>query len=361
MNVLFVIKGNEIYVSQQAQVELAAGLQKRGVNILLSGNFSEEVATHLDELDLKYVTMFPTKAIDKKYTKDFAKLLKERQINLVHFIDGTSARNGIPALKRTNVKSVIYFGSKSLHWYDPSSYFTYLSPQIDAIIGNSNYVYDHVKAQLFGKNKEKAVRIFKGYNPEWFVNTEAKDLSEFGVKKGDMVVVSVGNHRKVKGIKYYLQSSHHLSTDKRVHYFLIGIKTQIPEFQKMKAESPMGDRIHLLGIRNDVMPILKSADVYAQTSLEEGFGRAISEAMSVGKPIVMTDAGGCTELIDKESGMIVPIKDPKAIADAISTLLNDDALRKRMGDKAKERISSVYNIEHTVDGTLALYERLVNS
>ena len=45
-----------------------------------------------------------------------------------------------------------------------------------------------------------------------------------------------------------------------------------------------------------------------QTSLEEGFGRAISEAMSVGKPIVMTDAGGCTELIDEHSGIIVPKK-----------------------------------------------------
>jgi len=360
MNVLFVIKGDEIYVSQQAQIELAAGLQRRGVNMLMSGNFSEEVANHLDQLELKYIKIFPTKSIDKKYTKDFAKLLKEYKIDLVHFIHGASARNGIPALKKTNVKSVIYFGSKSLHWYDPSSYFTYLSSQINAIIGNSNYVYDHVKAQLFGKNKEKAVRIFKGYNPDWFEDIESKDLSEFGVQKGDLVVCSVGNHRKVKGIKYYLESSHHLSTNKRVHYFLIGIKTQIPAFQKMKAESPMKDRIHLLGIRDDVIPILKNSDIYVQTSLEEGFGRAISEAMSVGKPIVMTNAGGCTELIDEDSGIIVPLKDSKAIGAAISKLLNDDGLRIQMGKNAKQRIGTVYHINDTVTDTLHLYQRLLN-
>lgn len=360
MNVLFVIKGNEIYVSQQAQVELAAGLQKFGVNMLLSGNFSEEVASHLDELQLKYIRVFPTQSIDRKYTREFGNILKEHKIHIVHFIDGTSARNGIPALKNTHVKSVIYFGSKSLHWYDPSSYFTYLSPQINAIIGNSNYVNDHVKAQLFGKNKEKAVRIFKGYNPDWFTDTEPKDLSEFGVREGDVVVCSVGNHRKVKGIKYYMRSSHHLSTDKHVHYFLIGIKTQIPAFQKMRAKSPLKERIHLLGIRNDVMPILKSCDIYVQTSLEEGFGRAISEAMSVGKPIVMTNAGGCTELIDENSGIVVPRKDPKAIGQAISKLVNDPDLRQQMGANAKERINSVYHISRTINDTLKLYQRLLN-
>jgi glycosyltransferase involved in cell wall biosynthesis len=360
MNVLFVIKGNEPYVSQQAQIELAIGLQKQGVNILLTGNFTEELVSHLKKFPVQYKKIFPTKSIDKEYTEQFRKVLKEHTIDLVHFVDGKSARNGIPALKGTSIKSVIYFGSASLHWYDPTSYFTYLSPQIDAIIGNSNFVYHHVKAQLFGKNKEKAVRIFKGYNPDWFVDAQPKDLSEFGIHEKDLVVCLVGNHRKVKGTKYYLQSSYHLNTDKKVHYILIGDNTQNDRFQKIKAGSPIKDQIHLLGRRNDVVSILKSCDIYAQTSLEEGFGRAISEAMSVGKPIVMTDAGGCTELIDENSGIIVPVKDSKAIGTAISKLLNDDALRIQMGKNAKERIETVYHINDTITDTLHLYQKLLN-
>ncbi len=360
MNVLFVIKGNEPYVSQQAQIELAIGLQKKGVNIILSGNFSEEVKSYLKDLPLNTEKVYPLQSIDKQYTEDFNHLLAKYQIDLVHFVDGKSARNGIPALKNSNVKSVIYFGSTSLHWYDPTSYFTYLSPHLDAIIGNSNYVYSHVKRQLFGKKKEKAVRIFKGYNPDWFTDYKPKDLSEFGISKNDLTVCLVGNHRKVKGTKYFLESSHYLHTDKKVHYILIGDQTDNDTFQKMKAESPMKDQIHLLGRRNDVVSILKSIDVYVQTSLEEGFGRAISEAMSVGKPIVMTDAGGCTELIDKNSGIIVPLKDSKAIGGAISKLINDDSLRIQMGKTAMERIRNEYHIDRTIDETLNLYQKLIS-
>lgn len=360
MNVLFVIKGDEPYVSQQAQIELAVGLQEKDVNILLTGNFSEEVLSHLKNLPLHYKKVFPKKTFDKKYTEQFQNLLKEHNIDLVHFVDGTSARNGIPALKNSKVKSVIYFGSASLHWYDPSSYLTYLSPHLDAIIGNSDYVYNHVKAQLFGKNKEKAVRIFKGYNPEWFVNVEAKDLSEFGIPKKAITVCLVGNHRKVKGTKYFIESSHHLKTDKEIHYILIGDQTDSSTFQKMKTSSPLKDNIHLLGRRNDVVSILKSIDIYAQTSLEEGFGRSISEAMSVGKPIVMTDAGGCTELIDENSGFIVPIKDSKAIGEKISELVNNESLRIEMGENAKNRIQTVFSVQNTIKDTYSLYKRLLS-
>ena len=360
MNVLFVIKGNEPYVSQQAQIELAVGLQEKGVNILLTGNFSAEVESYLKDLPITYKKVFPTKSVDKQYTKDFEELIREHKIDLVHFVDGKSARNGLPVIKNSKVKSVIYFGSTSLHWYDPTSYFTYLSPHLDVIIANSDYVYNHVKAQLLGQKKQKVTRIFKGYNPDWFNGVEGKDLSEFGIPKDAITVCLVGNHRKIKGIKYFLRSSHFISTEKEVHYILIGDQTDNQTFQKMREASPMKDRIHLMGRRNDVIPILKSIDIYAQTSLGEGFGRAISEAMSLEKPIVMTNAGGCTELIDKDSGIVVPRKDPKSIGGAISKLINDPSLRKEMGQNAKERIQTVYHINHTINDTLNLYQRLLN-
>jgi len=360
MNVLFVIKGNEPYVSQQAQIELAVGLQQKGVNILLTGNFSEEVEAHLKSLSIAYKNIFPKKSIDKKYTKDFDALVQEYQIDLVHFVDGKSARNGIPVIKNTNIKSVIYFGSTSLHWYDPTSYFTYLSPHLDMIIANSDYVYNHVKSQLFGKQKDRVARIFKGYNPNWFNDIRAKDLTKLGIPKDAITICLVGNHRKIKGTKYFLKSSHYITSEKNAHFILIGDQTDSDTFQKMREQSPMKDRIHLMGRRNDVIPILKSIDVYAQTSLDEGFGRAISEAMSLEKPIVMTNAGGCTELIDENSGIVVPRKDPKAIGQAISKLVNDADLRQNMGRNAKKRIQSVYHISRTINDTLNLYQRLLN-
>lgn len=360
MKILFVIKGNESYVSQQAQIELVAGLHNQGIDILLIGNFSKKVKEYLTDVKIKHKTVFPIKRIDRTYIKDFKKIIEKHQIDLVHFVDGKSARSGLMAIKNTPVKSVIYFGSGSLHWYDPSSYLTYLNPTLDAIICNSQFVYHHVTKQLLRKYKNKTVKIYKGYTPKWFENTPTKDVSEFGIPKDALVVCLIGNHRKIKGTKYFLESSHYLETTKNVHYILIGEKTDISFFKKSKEKSPIADKIHLLGPRTDVIPILKGVDIYVQTSLEEGFGRAISEAMCVGKPIVMTNAGGCTELIDETCGIITPIKNPKAIGKAISTLINNNELRTQMGINAKKRIESVYHIDDTVKNTVQLYKRLLN-
>ena len=82
--------------------------------------------------------------------------------------------------------------------------------------------------------------------------------------------------------------------------------------------------------------------------------------MSVGKPIVMTNAGGCTELIDEQSGIIVPIKNSKAIGEAISKLVNDNSLRLEIGKNAEQRIQTVYHINDTIKDTLNLYKQLLS-
>ncbi|MGB1170206.1 MAG: glycosyltransferase, partial [Flavobacteriaceae bacterium] len=79
------------------------------------------------------------------------------------------------------------------------------------------------------------------------------------------------------------------------------------------------------------------------------------------KPIIMTDAGGCTELIDETSGIITPIKNPIAIGRAISSLVNNDDLRIQMGINAKLRIKNRYHIDDTVEDTYELYHQLLTS
>ncbi|TVZ55384.1 glycosyltransferase involved in cell wall biosynthesis [Lutibacter sp. Hel_I_33_5] len=359
MKVLVVIRANETYATQQAQIELVLGLKKKGVSILLMGEFSDEVLTEVKKLDLNYISLYPIKKIDKNYTKSFKKVVIEQHIDIVHFIDGKASRSGLPALKKLPIKVITYFGSISLHWYDPTSYLTYLHPRVDAIICNSKFVFNHVKKQLLPKHKHKPILIYKGYNSDWFPEHKPFNLENLGIPKSATVACFIGNHRKVKGTKYFLQSSYHLSSKKEIHYLLIGKNTDANDLISIAKKSPIANKIHILGVRSDVISLLKSTDIYVQTSLSEGFGRAISEAMSVAKPIVMTDAGGCTELIDKESGIIVPVKNPQKIAKAISYLSDNKSNRKEMGKKAKERINSVYHINNTINDTLSLYKKLL--
>ena len=80
--------------------------------------------------------------------------------------------------------------------------------------------------------------------------------------------------------------------------------------------------------------------------------------MSVGKPIIMTNAGGCTELIDDTCGIITPIKNPSVLGKAISSLVNNNELRLQMGINAKKRMEKVYHIHDTVEDTFKLYQHV---
>ncbi len=361
MNVLFVINARFSFSSQIAQLALTKGLKSKGVNITVMGKFAPEVIDYFKKNNISYIEMFPLKKIDYNFINKFGTYVANNNIEIVHFVSGNFSRSGLIALKKLpNVKVVTYFGSISLHWYDPSSYLTYLHPRVNKIIGNSNYVYEHVKKQLFFTNKKKAARIFKGYNPDWFNNVVPFDYSKLGISKNSIVVCSVSNHRKIKGTRYFLEATNYLDTQKEVHFILIGSNTEDDSLKKYINSSKISKNIHVLGKRDDVPSLLAGADIYVQTSLSEGFGRAISEAMSVGKPIVMTNAGGCTELIDKNSGIIVPLKNAKKVGAAISKLTNDDSLRIKMGHNAKERISTVYHIDKTTEDTYKLYNDLLN-
>ena len=361
MNVLITINCKGPFSVYQAQIEMICSLKRIGIHIEVLGFYSDQISSFLDAKGIDHSPIYPKKKIDKRYIKDIKRIVLKKNIDILHVLDGKSLRNCVIAVKKEKVKLITYFGSASIHWHDISSYLTYLNPRVEKIICNSTYVFEHVKKQLFGKNKEKAVKIYKGYNPSWFENISPFDFSTIGISKNSIIVIFAGINTKNKRISDFIKSSKHITTDKEVHYVIIGKGTNAKDLENHKAKSPLKNNIHLLGLRPDAVSLIKAAHLYVQTSLSEGFGRAISEAMSLGKPVVMTDAGGCTELIDESCGIITPIKNPKAIGKAISILINDDALRAQMGVSAKKRIESVYHIDDTISDTIQLYKRLLDT
>lgn len=360
MNVLFVCSFTGGKNISKAQIEVILLLSKLCNNIALVGNFSDEIYSIFINSNIQITRIFPKKKFDKQYADSVNTIIAENNIDLVQFFNGKASRSILHYNNNKTVKFVSYFGSSSLHWYDIFSYLTYLSPKLDAIICNSNYVYNHVKKQLFGKNKQKAKMIYKGYSSSWFKNVEPYDYNILNIPSDAIKVCLVGNSRKIKGIKYFIESFDYLNTDKEVYYIVVGNKTDSEEFKNIKNKIPNGQNILLLGAKENALSLIKGADIYVQTSLNEGLGRAICEAMCLEKPIVMTNAGGCIELIDKNSGIVVPIKDSAKIGKAISTLVNNEDLRISMGKNAKKRIDNKINIQKNAEEKYLLYKSLVN-
>tara|TARA_B100000795_G_scaffold264263_1_gene244542 strand:- start:687 stop:1775 length:1089 start_codon:yes stop_codon:yes gene_type:complete len=359
INVLITINCKGPFSVYQAQIEMICSLKNKGVNIKVIGFYSDKIKCFFDEKGIDNSSIYPKTRIDNQYIKDVRNNIKENKIDILHVLDGKSLRNCVLAVKKEKLKLITYFGSASIHWHDLSSYLTYLNPRVDKIICNSTYVFEHVKKQLFRKNKNKVVKIYKGYNPKWFKDIIPFDYNAIGISKESFIVAFAGTNTKNKRISDFIKSSRYLETEKEVHYVIFGKDTDAENLKKCRQESPIKNNIHLLGLRPNAVSLIKGSSLYVQTSLSEGFGRAISEAMSVGKPVIMTDAGGCTELIDENCGIITPVKNPEAIGKAISTLVNNDKLRIKMGNNAQKRIEKVYHINDTVDDTLDLYNRLL--
>jgi L-malate glycosyltransferase len=124
-------------------------------------------------------------------------------------------------------------------------------------------------------------------------------------------------------------------------------------------EHHLEKHVFLLGFRPDVLSLLKAFDVFVMSSVMEGLGTSLLDAMAAGKPIVATRAGGIPEVIaDGETGLLVEPRDHHAMADAIVRLLEDEALRRRMGEAGLARARAQFSAERMVKETLTVYRRV---
>lgn len=119
-------------------------------------------------------------------------------------------------------------------------------------------------------------------------------------------------------------------------------------------------RIRVLGFRDDVPRILCVVDVFVLSSIWEGLGRALTEAMAVGLPVAATAVDGIPELVRQgETGLLCSPRDPAALADNIVWLLEHPEEARRMAALGRARTRPLYTSERMVQGIEAVYERLL--
>ncbi len=117
--------------------------------------------------------------------------------------------------------------------------------------------------------------------------------------------------------------------------------------------------VELLGHRDDIAALLRKADIACLPSYREGLPKFLLEAMATGLPVVSTDVVGCRQaVLDGVTGLLVPARDPVALADALQRLVEDGAARARMGAAGRARALSEFADERIQQLTLAQYQAL---
>ncbi|MBT3931138.1 MAG: glycosyltransferase family 4 protein [Rhodospirillaceae bacterium] len=123
--------------------------------------------------------------------------------------------------------------------------------------------------------------------------------------------------------------------------------------REIEADPALRDRIRFLGYRDDMADLMRAADIFTLPSHREGMPRSIIEAMLTGLPVVATDVRGSREeVVDGETGLLVPVRDAPALAHALQSLVQDPARRHAMGAAGLERGRRLYDERLVIDRQL---------
>ena len=132
-----------------------------------------------------------------------------------------------------------------------------------------------------------------------------------------------------------------------------------PSLERQIKELHLEKHVLLPGFRADVLSFIRSFDVFVMSSLFEGLGTSLLDAMALSKATVASDTGGIPEVVSHgQTGLLVPPRDAGELASAITALLKDPARRERMGAAGLERVKRLFSADAMVEKTLAVYRNL---
>ena len=184
-----------------------------------------------------------------------------------------------------------------------------------------------------------------------------------GIRAGAFVVGTVGRLTPIKGIEYLLQAVSLLVREQTVpsiQVVIVGVGPSRTALEGLAQRLGISERVRFMGERQDVPRLLGLFDIFVMPSLHEGIPMALLEALDAGCPVIASAVGGVPEVVrDGIDGMLVPSKDPAAIADAIQALYASQPLRARFQKAGPERVVTEFNAERMASCTKEFYVNLV--
>jgi glycosyltransferase involved in cell wall biosynthesis len=167
-----------------------------------------------------------------------------------------------------------------------------------------------------------------------------------------------------KGIREFVEAARLLRSERvNARFALVGGSDEgnpaaVPT-EQLEAWARSGD-IEWWGKREDMPEAFAASHVVCLPSVYgEGVPKVLIEAAACGRPIVTTDSPGCREIVRHNvNGLLVPIRDHLALADALRRLISDPSLRRQMGKRGREIVLEEFTVKSVVEETLALYDSL---
>ena len=231
--------------------------------------------------------------------------------------------------------------------------------QVDCFIAASDAIRQILLAD--GVPEERTVTVHEGIDVEHVVAAAPVNVHEtFWLPHHAPVVGNVAALTAHKGQRYLIEAAHLVVKQIPDARFIILGEGELREhLEHLVKEHTLEKHVLLPGFRTDVLGCIKGFDLFVMSSVTEGLGTSLLDAMACERPIVATRAGGIPEIVEDEvTGLLVPPRDSRALAGAIVRALNDAAMRARMAAAGFARVRERFTVERMVAETASVYQTL---
>jgi glycosyltransferase involved in cell wall biosynthesis len=234
--------------------------------------------------------------------------------------------------------------------------------QVDCFIAASEAIRQMLLAD--GITPERAITVHEGIDVDHVAAAPAVNLHEaLFLPHGAPIVGNVAALVPHKGQRYLIDAAHLVVQHAPDTRFVILGEGELREHLETQVrEHHLEKHVLLPGFRTDILGCIKAFDLFVMSSVTEGLGTSLLDAMAASRPIVATTAGGIPEIVeDGVNGLLVPPRDAQALADALLRTLADADLRRRLADAGFARVNQRFTVERMVAATAAAYQRIVGA
>lgn len=364
MSLFQIDAGKEWRGGQRQSLFLAKELKRRGLPFFFIVQPESPLHQKACEAELPVLPFKMRNEFDLPAILRLAWAMKRKKCLLVHFHDAHSAAVGSVAASLAKVPFRII--TRRVDFPLKKNYFSrrkYMK-NVDAIIAISEGVkkvlveggVDPVNVEVISSGID-----FSSFEEDSSALTSKDYLHrEFSFAVDDYLVGIVAHLADHKGHQYLIQATKILKQQApKIKTIIVGEGPLSMELDRQAKELDVEDIIFFLGFRKDIPKILSSLDLFVLSSHLEGMGSSILDAMASRLPVVATKVGGIPEVvIHGETGLLVPPRNPSALARAILMLYSDKTLSSRLGQKGYELVHRKFSAEAMADKVVRLYEKV---
>ena len=305
---------------------------------------------------------------DRPLAVRVAEIIREAKIDLIHHNNSLPGdRETIWAGKMAGIPQISYI--RVLH--DFGFWERRLARSVNLFIYMSQAIEKHYLARGISASQGRV--IYDSFDLQTDIHSNHRQAlrSEFGVAEQGWVISNIGRLDWWKGHEYFVEAiGQAIKSTPNIKALIVGepdatalSQSYYQKIQEQVQRLGLVDHVIFTGFRTDIPEIMAASDIIVHSASEpEPFGRVAVEAMTAGRPIVATAAGGILEIVkDQETGLLVPPKDATAMAEAIHYLSENRERAVEMGRAGRLDAERRFSLDKHIASIQEVYEQLLGT